>query len=72
MSALDLRTIDAVEVAIARALQAERHREYARRTLARLAKCGHADRVRRPGHGTERLSGVLWKQARRHLRKAAS
>lgn len=51
-------------------LRAQVEREHARRALAHLATCPSSARRQRPGHGSERMSAVHWRRAKRHLRQA--
>ena len=48
-----------------------REREHATRAMAELARLNPSERIRRPGHGTERSTARAWRRVRRHLRRAA-
>ena len=48
-----------------------REQHHAAHAMAELSRLSPSDRVRRPGHGTERSTARAWRRVRRHLRRAA-
>lgn len=52
------------------AAMAHIERDHAANALRRLAESRTHDRVRRPGHGTERAESYAYKRAKRALRAA--